>query len=207
MPAYETLINFYERDFPSTLFPMETNRLLVTQHTEEVANFVYRDILAAGTYQFLPQTRVYASKPGYHVRRTVKLDPVAEFFIYDIIVRNRSTFRGDFSTARRNFGYLFSNGEVVSSGESHRQFKTQVVQASQQFRYWAKFDISAYFNSVYHHDLVMWFREDTRRTADDVEAFGKYFREINAGRSLDCLPQGITPCKMIGSHFLKFVEL
>ena len=206
MPAHQPLIDFYENDFSSTLFPLDTNRLLVTQHTEAVANFVYQEILISGTHQFLPQMRVYASKPGFHVRRTVKLDPVAEFFVYDIIFRNRATFRRDFNPSRRNFGYLFANGGVVSSGESHRHFKMQVVQASQQFNYWAKFDISSYFNSVYHHDLVTWFREDANRTNDDIEAFGKFFREINAGRSLDCLPQGITPCKMIGSHFLKYVD-
>lgn len=205
MPNYEQLISFYENDFPSTLFPLDTNRLLLTEYTEEIANFVYRDVIGGGN-QFLPQTRVYASKPGFHVRRTVKLDPVAEFFLYDVVLRNRTSFRRDFSVNRRNFGYLFTNGELLSSGESHRMFKTQVVQASEQYNYWAKFDISAYFNSIYHHDLVTWFREDTNRTENDIEALGKFFREINSGRSLDCLPQGLAPSKVIGSHFLKFVD-
>jgi hypothetical protein len=40
----------------------------------------------------------------------------------------------------------------------------------------------------------------------DVEAFGKFLREINAGRSLDCLPQGLYPAKMIGNDFLRFIE-
>ncbi len=205
MPNYEQFIRFYESDFSSTLFPLDTNRLLITEHTEEIARFVYQDT-TNGTGQFLPQIRAYASKPGFHVRRTIKLDPVAEFFLYDLILRNRASFRRDFSTNRRNFGYLFEDGELLSSGESHRLFKTQVVQASGQYSYWAKFDISAYFNSIYHHDLVTWFREDGNRTENDINAFGKFFREINSGRSLDCLPQGIAPSKIIGSHFLKFVD-
>jgi hypothetical protein len=33
-----------------------------------------------------------------------------------------------------------------------------------------------------------------------------YLREINAGRSVDVLPQGIYPAKMIGNDFLRFVD-
>ena len=68
-----------------------------------------------------------------------------------------------------------------------------------------RFDIAAYFNSVYHHDLISWFSE-VGAQADDVEHFGQFLREGNSGRSVDCLPQGIHPCKLIGSEFLKFVD-
>ena len=42
--------------------------------------------------------------------------------------------------------------------------------------------------------------------AGDVDAFGKFLREANNGRSIDCLPQGIHPCKVIGAEFLKFID-
>ena len=67
-------------------------------------------------------------------------------------------------------------------------------------------DISDYFNHIYHHDLQAWFAALEPTKSEDVEAFGKYLREINAGRSLDCLPQGLYPAKMIGNDFLRFVE-
>lgn len=38
-------------------------------------------------------------------------------------------------------------------------------------------------------------------------AVGQFFREINAGRSVDFLPQGIYPSKMIGNEFLKKIDL
>ncbi len=57
-------------------------------------------------------------------------------------------------------------------------------------------DISDYFNHVYHHDLQAWFAALEPQKAEDVEDFGKYLREINAGRSLDCLPQGLYPSKL-----------
>jgi Reverse transcriptase (RNA-dependent DNA polymerase) len=67
-------------------------------------------------------------------------------------------------------------------------------------------DISGYFNHVYHHDLDAWFAAIKPVAEDDSVGFGKYLREINAGRTLDCLPQGIYPTKMIGNDFLRFVE-
>jgi len=36
--------------------------------------------------------------------------------------------------------------------------------------------------------------------------FGQFLRQANSGRSVDCLPHGIHPCKLIGSEFLKFVD-
>jgi hypothetical protein len=74
-----------------------------------------------------------------------------------------------------------------------------------KYPHMVKFDIAAYFNSVYHHDLVQWF-SDINASSDDVEHFGQFLREANGGRSVDCLPQGIHPCKLIGSEFLKFVD-
>ena len=68
------------------------------------------------------------------------------------------------------------------------------------------FDISTYFNSAYHHDLHAWFAALQPDDSKDVEAFGKYFRQINGGRSLDCLPHGLYPSKMIGNDFLRFIE-
>lgn len=74
-----------------------------------------------------------------------------------------------------------------------------------KYPHMVKFDIAAYFNSIYHHDLVQWFSE-INASSDDVEHFGQFLREANGGRSVDCLPHGIHPCKLIGSEFLKFVD-
>jgi hypothetical protein len=53
--------------------------------------------------------------------------------------------------------------------------------------------------------LVSWF-DERGASNSDVALFGKFFREINSGRSIDCLPQGLYPSKMIGSDFLKFID-
>lgn len=70
-----------------------------------------------------------------------------------------------------------------------------------------QFDVASYFNSIYHHDLSHWFSGKNAVSEVDGIAAGKYFREINSGRSVDFLPHGIYPCKMIGNEFLKVVDL
>ncbi|MGB7063289.1 MAG: antiviral reverse transcriptase Drt5 [Candidatus Zixiibacteriota bacterium] len=207
MSSYENTVGFFLEDHPRTLFPLDTNRILVEKAAKEVGDFVYQKITPGkkADCSFLSQTRAYASKPGFHVRRTLKLDPVAEFFLYDLIYRYRNCFRKNAKDTRLSFGYRFEQGGVISPTESYRLFKAGVHDASKQYQYGAKFDISCYFNSVYHHDLVKWFR-DAGAAEDDVMFFDKFLKQINAGRSVDCLPHGLMPAKLVGSHFLTFVD-
>jgi hypothetical protein len=51
---------------------------------------------------------------------------------------------------------------------------------------------------------VHWF--DDGRASTLVNHFNRYFREIVGGRSVDCFPQGLHPCKVIGNNFLKGVD-
>jgi hypothetical protein len=144
-------------------------------------------------------------KQGFHLRRTVKLDPVAELFIYDIIYRNRSLFRKDFNDNRRSFGYRFDQGKPISSSKSYGDFKSAVAHAKANYKFALKFDVATYFNSLYHHDIVKWF-SGIGAHINDVEYLGQFLREANTGVSIDCLPQGIHPCKVIGAEFLKFID-
>jgi hypothetical protein len=67
------------------------------------------------------------------------------------------------------------------------------------------FDVASYFNSIYHHDVVSWFAE-LGASNEDSSGLGQLLREINSGRSVDCLPQGIYPTKMIGNDFIRFID-
>jgi Reverse transcriptase (RNA-dependent DNA polymerase) len=60
--------------------------------------------------------------------------------------------------------------------------------------------VTSYFNSIYHHDLPSWLHE-LGTSELEYENFGQYLREINAGRSIDVLPQGLYATKMIGNDF------
>ncbi len=186
---------------------MSTTLVVLQKSENVVSDYIYQKILndSDTEHAFLSQTRCFASKHGLHLRRTVKLDPVAEYFIYDLVYRNRASFRRDFVATRKSFGYRFENGRPLLPSSSYGEYRQAVLEAKQHYRFGVKFDVATYFNSLYHHDLVGWFSGDGR-TSEDVEAFGQFLREANTGRSVDCLPQGIHPCKVIGAEFLKFVD-
>lgn len=198
---------FFNADYPRTLFPLTTNQIVILNAEKHLEEYIYQRILndTEKEHSFLAQQRVYASKPNYHLRRTVKLDPVAEYFIYDIMYRNRSVFRKPISSQRNYFGYRFQEGLAVSGTEAYAAFKTELASARRQFAHSLSFDIASYFNSIYHHDIVHWFRS-LDATDSDVDALSQFFQQINSGRSVDCLPHGLYPCKMIGNSFLFFVD-
>lgn len=206
MDNYNTLQYFLD-DYPKTLFPLQTNKIIIERKSEEISDYIFQKVLNSEEKEhfFLPQVKCHSSKSGFHLRRTFKLDPVAEFFIYDLIYRNRSSFRDNFNPSRLSFGYRFFEGKVVYPRESYGNFKFKISEAKQNYKYGLKFDIASYFNSMYHHDITAWFSE-SEREENDVQALGQFLREINNGRSIDCLPHGIHPCKVIGAEFLKFID-
>ena len=199
---------FFQSDHGSTLFPLSTSKLMVEKHGQDLSDYIYQKVLneSEKSDNFLSQQRVYSTKPNGHLRRTFKLDPVAEFFIYDIVYRNRQIFRSQVSNSRRSFGYRFSSGNYISVHAAYREYKEALQEYSDNYEHSLSFDIASYFNSIYHHDLVHWFCGKTQ-SEDDCQAFGRFLREINVGRSVDVLPQGLYPCKMLGNEFLKFVDV
>ncbi|NKF26459.1 hypothetical protein HER21_08340 [Pseudomonas sp. BGM005] len=201
-------IDFYEKDFWSGLFPMHTSRLMIARKGKELEKYVYQKVLnsSESAHNFLPQQTVYADKANGHLRRTLKLDPVAEYYLYDLVYRNREVFRKPFSDVRKSYGYRFENGETIPISQAYSSFKKDVSVNLEKFKYHISFDVAGYFNSVYHHDLSHWFASSDKVDVEDQEGFGKFMREINSGRSVDFLPHGLYPSKMIGSEFLKFTE-
>lgn len=200
---------FIKADFGATLFPLKTNLLMAEKHEPEISEYIYQKVLDEQnkTDNFLPQQRVYATKPYGHLRRTSKLDPVAEYFLYDITYRNRAIFRPQVSNARRSFGYRFMDGSHVSVHSAYSEYKQSLIENDIAFSHKLQFDIASYFNSLYHHDICHWFAAAPAVSEVDSKALGQFLREINAGRSVDFLPQGIYPSKMIGNDFLKRVDL
>ncbi|MGM8061588.1 antiviral reverse transcriptase Drt5 [Vogesella indigofera] len=203
------LFEFIQSDFYSTLFPMKTNLLMAEHHEAELSNYIYQKIIneKCEADNFLPQQRVHATKPRGHLRRTVKLDPIAEFFLYDFTYRNRAIFRKECSPTRRSFGYRFEGGSHVLVHVAYQEYKKCINDNEAIYDHKLQFDIASYFNSIYHHDISHWFASKSGVSDLDKSAISKFFREINSGRSIDFLPHGIYPTKMIGNEFLKFIDL
>ncbi len=185
---------------------MEMCRLLVDKNNKSLSNHISKIANPKEKdFSFLSQETVYASKAQHHLRRTMKLDPVAEYYLYEMAYKNRAIFRKSISSSRENFGYRFLDGKPLSIHESYKNFCKRSEDLKKEFKYFIKFDISAYFNSIYHHDMTNWFSSQKTEQAD-VELFGKYMREINTGFSIDFLPHGLYPSKMLGSHFLSYMD-
>lgn len=197
-------IKYLIEDYPKTLFPLSTTKVIV----ENMGKTILEEIKKKSennSFSFLPQTRCYASKQGFHLRRTVKLDPLAELFIYDIIYRNRKCFRKAHNKDRCSYGYGFENGKPRSQSESYEHFKKHIAYAKIHDKFVLKLDVANYFNSLYHHDIINWF-QSIDASEQDVTYLSRFLRQTNSGISIDCLPQGIHPCKVIGSEFLKFID-
>ena len=198
---------YFEADFPRTLFPLETTRVLVRHFSDRLKEHIYTNVLEKDdeSVEFPPQQRCYAAKHDLFLRRTVKLDPVAEYFLYDIVYRNRKRFRKDHRENRKSFGYRFDLGKPESAAYAYGEFKRAVWGSEVRYRHWVATDVATYFNAIYHHDLVDHVR-DIGWEDQDVDSLGRFLRFINAGRSVDCLPQGIHPAKALGADFLRFVD-
>jgi hypothetical protein len=147
--------DFLKADFTGTLFPLKTNLLVAEKHEKEVSEYIYQKILdeKQAADNFLPQQRVYSTKPRGHLRRTVKLDPVVEYFLYDITYRNRAIFRPEVSNARRSFGYRFMGGGHISVHNAYKAYKLCLAESNGKFKHNLQFDIASYFNCLYHHDI------------------------------------------------------
>lgn len=190
-------------DHPRTLFPLDTTRIAVEQGSDRLHQHIQEHIKpgAKKGNTFPPQLRCHAAKRGLHLRRTAKLDPVAELFVYDLVLRNRKHFKADTRKTRRQYGYYFESGEPASAMTGYREFKRDVVNAENRFAFELRLDVAAYFNSIYHHDLVNYFI-DSGWPPDQTSALDRFLSETTGGRSIDCLPHGLHPCKVLGAAFL-----
>lgn len=200
---------FFELDFGACLFPLKTNLILIRCHDKELQQYITQILSSDPKFvgdNFLPQIRVHAAKPRNHLRRTVLLDPVASYFIYDLVGRNARQFGRNVKTARRSFGYSLTKKTFYPVHKAYREFSETVDAYRLAHDHSISFDVASYFNSMYHHDATHWFASLPGISVADANAFGRFFREINSGRSIDFLPQGIYPTKMIGNEFLRFVD-
>lgn len=200
---------FFKLDFMSALFPLKINKLMMENAGPELEEYVRRalsDLPGDESYNFLGQERAHAVKPNHHLRRTIVLDPVCTFFIYDLVYRNRRAFDSRRKADRVSFGYRFVEGSPIAVHKAFGEYTKAVDIERADFKHALSFDIASYFNTIYHHDLAHWFANLRDVTREDAKAFGIFMREINSGRSIDFLPHGLYPTKMIGASFLNFVE-
>lgn len=142
----------------------------------------------------------------HHAQVVIGLDDPLRSRMRQLTVTDDNAEAAGVPTKRRALGYQFSGNHPIAVHKAYRQFTDLVKVNRARYKHTLSFDIASYFNSIYHHDAQHWFSSLPGITGTDASAFGRFTREINSGRSIDFLPQGIYPAKMIGSEFLRFVE-
>src|SRR5258708_1254814 len=136
---------FITQDQSKTLFPNKTNQFLLENGGDLVRDHIAKCFeKSEPAFSFLPQQRVYAAKQGPNLRRTVKLDPVAEYYIYDVVYRQRTRFRKPHQESRTHFGYRFQNGQFLNPSSSYKGFRTAISKYTKKYRYFISFDVASY---------------------------------------------------------------
>jgi hypothetical protein len=166
--------SFILEDQSKTLFPNRSNQLLIQYGEKLIQEHIQKCFSKTESgFSFLPQQRVYAAKHQLNLRRTVKLDPVAEYYIYDVAFSNRSRFRKPFNKSRSHFGYRYEHGAFLNPSLSYQAFRTAISKYTKAYKYFISFDVASYFNCLYHHDLATWFL-DLGVPNDQYDQFGQY---------------------------------
>jgi hypothetical protein len=193
--------DLYNWDFNKTLFPLQTGRLAVKYGASELRQYV-----RSSNCKFHSQLKVSALKPGGTARRTVKLDPIMEFAFYDFIAKNRRAFGHEYTPHRSSFGYYFlEDGRPASIARSFNRFQELAEQYGSYYPCALKLDIKACFDSIRLADFMAWLRS-IDASKHDCSILKKCFLAIGEGKETGFLPQGIFPAKVLGSHYLSFIE-
>lgn len=200
-------INFVSEDNKKSLFPLKSTDRYIELGADQLRNLIYKSIFdkSKQSDSFSTCPIVYALKDNRHLRRMLFLDPIASFYIYDFLMRNSKLFQIDIKKRKRKYyGYALKNKKALSPFIQYHTFRKRKYELKSEYRYFAKADISNCFNSFYHHDVVSHIR--SHLPEDEAIQFGQFLREINAGTSINCFPQGIYPAKSIGNNYLSFCE-
>ena len=66
---------------------------------------------------------MYVPKGKGHFRRTYKLDPVAEYYLYQLVYKYKDIFKETNRSSRRSYGYIFEYGKPKPISYSYKEFK------------------------------------------------------------------------------------
>lgn len=200
-------VSFVTDDNKRSLFPLKSTARYIELGSDQLRNLIYNNIFDNSNKNdsFSTCPIVYALKDNIHLRKMLFLDPAASFYIYDFLIRNSEKFQINTKKQKRKYyGYALKGKESLSPFTQYHTFRKRKYELKSEYSYFSKVDISNCFNSFYHHDVVSHLRAHVPE--NESIQFGQFLREINAGASINCFPQGIYPAKSIGNNYLSFCE-
>jgi hypothetical protein len=197
--------SFLEEDNRRWIFPLRTPLQFAKTDTAALRSHIQQRILdEKHPESFVAGEIAFSRKDAHHLRRVLVLDPLTSFFLYDFVHTNRSRFPKLHTTDRYAFGHSFHAGKPVDGFADYHLFRRKKYELAKKHGYFAQVDVFNCFNSFYHHDVSAFV--SSRLTTPNGEAFGQFLRELNAGVSVSCFPQGLYPAKVIGNAYLSFIE-
>lgn len=206
MTPIKSTAEFVLADNARGLFPLASTLSFIRHGGRAIGKYLAARLQSAdkSVVAFRTCPIEYALKDECHVRRTLVLDPVASYFLYDFVLSNRRQFAACEPGLRQSYGYAFAGASLVDSFLDYHAFRRRKYELRTQYKCFAQIDIANCFNSFYHHDVVAAIQAHIGE--DAAHSFGRFLREINAGDSVSCFPQGVYPAKTIGNWFLRFIE-
>lgn len=202
----ESPIDFVKYDNPRALFTLTSTKRYVELGNDQLRDFIYNSVFdnSNKTVFFSSCPIVFALKDRMHLRRMLFLDPVATFYMYDFTLRNWKLFKLQKNSERQYYGYSFKFGKPIDPVPQYHEFRRRKYQLKKKYEFFVKVDIVNCFNSFYHHEIISYL--NTNLSNREAQQFGQFLREINAGTSVNCFPQGIYPAKALGNGYLSFTE-
>jgi hypothetical protein len=197
---------FIKIDNPRFLFPLHSTERYLELGEDILREFIYESILdkSKPSISFNTSPIAYALKDKMHLRKMLLLDPISTFYIYDFVLRNWKLFDIQKDSNRQYYGYAFDKGIPLDPFPQYHNFRRRKYQLKADYKYYAKVDIANCFNCFYHHEIVSYLH--SKLPDKECNPFGQFLREINAGKSINCFPQGIYPAKALGNGYLSFSE-
>ena len=200
------VFDFFNTDYRRWLFPLRSNVMFVRYGESALRSFVWGEVLNSKDSKaaFLPCPTAFALKDNVHLRHTLVLDPIAMFFLFEFVLVNQRHFKVRISSNRQMYGYAFKSAKPIDSFADYHRYRRRKYRLKKKYEYYAFADIVNCFNSFYHHDVSE--AIESRIGLKQSQEFGQFLREINAGMSISCFPQGLYPAKVVGNWFLSFIE-
>lgn len=188
------------------LFPLNSTVVFAEHGHAAISSYLQNAVFATGAapaQTFLPAVRAHALKDQHHLRSTPILDPFAAYYLYDLVLRNHAHYQVQPVATRHLYGYVFRGDEPQSPTSQYHKFRDRGYSLKSEYAHFAKIDIANCFSNFYHHNVELHLQQQLPCEATSP---GKFFREINQGVSVNFFPQGIFPAKVIGNHYLSFVD-
>src|SRR5437016_14040603 len=118
------VLEFLQTDHRRTIFPLRTSLAYAQNGETALREYIERQILDKNQPEgFVAGEIAFARKDSYHLRRVFVLDPIAAFFLYDFVYRNRDSFPKAKASERQSYGHAFERRKPVDAFADYHAFR------------------------------------------------------------------------------------